>query len=101
MMTQRLHENIAAISYGIALERGTDGATFYDRHGDDLEGASGCWRWMIDAAKQFTLAEPAESSFDWYLAVDGFVRDIMSADELPTEEELYTSAQRNIEANIE
>lgn len=102
----RLRENIAAVAFGIALERGTDGATFVERHSDGLEGQLGCIRWLIEAGEQFDRAEVALRAsvprFDWYLAIDAFVREIMQyEDDLPSLDELFKLAGRCIKVNAE
>lgn len=96
-------ENIAAICYGVALLSDEQDRTFYQKHGDGLEGTIGVLQWLIDAAEVFTSAEEQIErgeayEWDWYLATDGFVADLVEAEELPDDAKLLAMALRNIEA---
>lgn len=101
-MHSKLEENIAAISYGIAFERGTDGSTFYDRWGAEMEGQAGVLRWLIGAAREFTASEELINAsnrdfrYDWFLAIDAYVELIADAIDLPSEDDLRSMARNSI-----
>lgn len=92
-----LHENIAAIS----AELWSGKATFYERHGHDLNGFPGVWRYSVDAAIAFTWAEKnfiktygtkPEASYEYLDAILRFAEWLSNVGELPTDPELRAKA---------
>lgn len=95
-----LHENIAAISgelWGIS--------TFYERHGKNLSGFPGVWRYAIGAAQVFTTAEQKfeetygskpEASFEYLDAILPYAEWLRDSTELPTQSEQAAKAEQLI-----
>lgn len=95
--TADLHENIAAIS----AELWSGSSKFYERHGADLSGFPGVWRFSIEAAKVFTAAEnrfgkecgtKPEASFEYLDAILEYAEWLKGSEELPTESEQQSKA---------
>lgn len=95
-------ENIAAIAYGMAGLTNKAGLTFYEQHGDELEGEGGCLRYFVECADAFTTMGPEGApEYDWYLAVDAYVADIVECADLPDYVELQLLARKAIVASRE
>lgn len=92
-----LHENIAAISGELWGGK----SKFYDRHGADLSGFPGVWRFSIDAARIFTNAEKKfgkkygnkpNASFEYLDAILPYAEWLRDSKELPTQTEQEAKA---------
>jgi hypothetical protein len=99
--TERLLENVAAISADMHI--GSDGRAdrFYQRFGQELGGFPGIWSFCVEMGKAFTAAEDThEAGDDWIDAILGFCKVVIEIDTLPTNKELVALAVKAItEAN--
>lgn len=93
-----MYENIAAIS----AELWTSNSKFYDRHGEQLSGFPGVWRFAIDAARVFTDAEHAlkgkknGESFEYIEAIENYAIALKVSKYLPTQSDMEALAQAAI-----
>lgn len=99
-------ENTAAIAYGMKGMTNRAGLTFYEQRCDELEGEAGMLFYFVECGEAFEEAEMEIALHDvdpgdWYLAVDAFCIALISADDLPRNEELKAMALAAIAATID
>jgi len=99
MHAESLHENIAAIS----AEMHSNTAlyeTFYTRHGSELNGFPGIWKYCVTMAEIFTRTEEelfaSNANYLWIDNVTAYCTRVLQACYVPSEDELYTIAREVI-----